>query len=289
VSTVTTSANPFDPAGSAATVLETEQDAVANLAAVLKLVAGGRLRCSETSKRPSQITVRMVEEVLLGGDYYRDGEPIAAFAWPLLLQAGGLALLAGTTMQPTARGRTVLESPDPAALAGLWSRWLTKAPIDELMRIEAIRGQRKPATLTAPTKRRAAVAAGLAELPAGQWVPVDELLRIVKAQQPPLVVPRSEAALWRLYIEDPEQGSLGWAGFGEWEILEGRYTLCVVFEYAATLGLLDIAYGSPEGARDDFRENWGVEDYPYLSRYDGLAAVRLTGLGAATLKAQADG
>jgi hypothetical protein len=276
---------PFPPD---VTVRETEAEALANLRAVLALVARGKLKCSATSQRPSEITIRMVAEVLTHGDYYQD-EEIAAFAWPLLLLSGGLALLDGPWMRPTARGRTVVADPEPSALAGLWTRWLTKAPIDELMRIDAIRGQRIPATLTAPTKRRAAVAAGLSALPADSWVPVDRLLRIVRNQEPPLVVPRTEDALWRLYLEDPDRGSLGHPGFGHWDLLEGRYALCVVFEYAATLGLLDLAYRDPEDARDDFRQNWGVENYRYLSRYDGLVAVRRTPLGTAVFNPAAAG
>ena len=264
--------------GPGVTVRETEAEALENLRKVLILVGRGKLKCSAESQRPSEITMRMVEEVLVRGDYYPD-EEIAAFAWPLLLLSGGLALLDGPWMRPTARGRTVAADPQPAALAGLWSRWLLKAPIDELMRIDAIRGQRKPATLSAPTKRRAAVAAGLAALPAEGWVPVDRMLRIIRDQEPPLIVPRSEDALWRLYLEDPDRGSLGHPGFGNWDILEGRYALCVVFEYAATLGLLDLVYRDPEDARDDFRNNWGVQNYRYLSRYDGLLAVRRTPLG----------
>lgn len=77
--------------------------------------------------------------------------------------------------------------------------------------------------------------------------------------------------------------SAGYAGFGEWEILEGRYTLAIIFEYAATLGLVDVAYDGPAGARDDYHGNWGAEDVDYLSRYDGLRAVRLNGLGAYAL------
>lgn len=65
--------------------------------------------------------------------------------------------------------------------------------------------------------------------------------------------------------------------------LEGRSTLAVMFEYAATLGLLDVSYDEPAGARDDFRNHWGAEDLEYLSRYDGLRAVRLTALGAHAL------
>ena len=52
-------------------------------------------------------TVAAVAEVLDGGDFY-PAEPIAAFAWPLLLQAGGLAELAGGRLQLTDRGRAAL-------------------------------------------------------------------------------------------------------------------------------------------------------------------------------------
>ena len=41
-----------------------------------------------------------------------------------------------------------------------------------------------------------------------------------------------------------------------WEILQARYALCVLFEYAATLGLIDVAYVPPADAREDFRRLW---------------------------------
>ena len=75
----------------------------------------------------------------------------------------------------------------------------------------------------------------------------------------------------------------GLAGWKAWNALEGRYALCVLFEYAATLGVIDVAYTGPRGARDDYRELWGADRYDSLSRYDGLAAVRVNDLGAAIL------
>ncbi|WP_157436749.1 hypothetical protein [Actinospica robiniae] len=259
--------------------------AVADLGAVLAQVERGKLKCSATSQRPSEITTRMIGRALAGGDYYPD-EDIASFAWPLLLLAGGLARLEGPWMRTTARGRTVLEEPRAEHLQGLWERWLLKAPIDELMRVDAIRGQRKPGVLSAPTKRRAAAAAGLARLPVGEWVAVDRLFDLARTLEPPLAVPRTPKAVWDLYVEDAERGSLGYAPedlgeAGAWDVLEGRYLLCVAFEYAATLGLLDVAYRGPEDAREDFRGLWGTADYRYLSRYDGLLAVRRNGSGDA--------
>jgi hypothetical protein len=276
----------------------TAPDAMSNLIAVLELAADGQIRCSAATRRPLTATVRLVEDVLVAGDYYdgagldgahddgahRDGgEPIAAFAWPMLLQAGGLARLAGTGLELTPRGETVLARPSYQALGELWRRWLKSVSHDELSRIEAIRGQRKPGALTAAARRRAAVAAGLAAVQSGIWIDVDTLFAILRAPPAPLAVARSPLAQWRLYLVDSYYGSLGPAGATAWDALEGRYALCVLFEYAATLGVIDIAYTGPRGARDDYRELWGAHRYDSLSRYDGLAAVRVNDLGAAIL------
>jgi len=47
--------------------------------------------------------------------------------------------------------------------------------------------------------------------------------------------------------------------------------------------VVDIAYTGARGARDDYRGLWGAEGRVSLSRYDGLAAVRVNELGAAVL------
>jgi hypothetical protein len=269
-------------------VRRTGPDALSNLAAVLELAADGRMRCAAATRRPLTATVRLVEDALVAGDYYDGADgggagPIAAFAWPMLVQAGGLARLAGTRLELTPRGEAVLAQPSYQALGALWDRWLKSVSQDELARIEAIRGQRKTATLTAPASRRAAVAEGLAALRPGVWVEADALFAVLRAQSAPLVVAASPLARWRLYLDDPRYGSLGPVGWRAWNVLEGRYALCVLFEYAATLGVVDVAYTCARGARDDYRELWGSDAYDSLSRYDGLAAVQVNELGAAIL------
>ncbi len=261
----------------------TAPDALSNLVAVLELTADRQIRCSAATRRPLAATVRLVEDVLVAGDYYDAGEPVAAFAWPVLLQVGGLAQLEGTRLVLTPRGQEVLARPSYQALGTLWTRWLKSVSHDELSRVEAIKGQRRPSTLTSVPKRRAAVAAGLASLLPGAWVGTDALLAILEYQRAPLVVARSLRALWRLYLVDSYYGSLGHAGRHAWSVVEGRYALCVLFEYAATIGAIDVAYADPAGARDDYRALWGADHFAWLSRYDGLAAVRVNELGAAIL------
>jgi hypothetical protein len=249
------------------------------VAAALQLCAAGKLRCSEKTHRPSAATVRTIAEALVAGDYYPD-EPIASFAWPLLLQAGGLARLDGTRLALTPKGRKALDQPAHDVIRVLWERWPRHAPIDEFSRVEQIKGQKSAAALSAAGPRRQAVAAALALCPRDKWISVDDLFAAMRRGNVSPTVARSERGLWKLYLGDPEYGSLGYAGFHDWPILEGRYTLAVLFEYAATLGLLDVDYVSPAHARDDFRQMWGADWIDALSRYDGLRAVRLTALGA---------
>jgi hypothetical protein len=261
----------------------TAPDALSNLVSVLELTADGQVRCLAGSRQPSAATVKLVEDVLVAGDFYDSGEPISAFAWPLLIQLGGLARPAGSRLELSARGRATLASPSYEALAALWDRWLGSVSNDELARIDAIKGQHKPGTLTSAVSRRAAVAEGLAALTPGTWTGVGKVLALLRTQQPPLIATRSLRALWRLYVTDSYHGSLGHAGPRAWDVVEGRYALCVLFEYAATVGLIDIAYTGPSGARHDFQALWGADQLSCLSRYDGLAAVRVNELGTAVL------
>ncbi|WP_051942550.1 hypothetical protein [Streptacidiphilus rugosus] len=227
----------------------TEHGAQANLRALLlQLCVAGRVRCGAKTLRPSAATTAQVATVLDGGDFYPD-EPIAAFAWPLLLQAGSLAQLAAGKLALTTRGQQALTQPPHQVLASLWQRWLSSTILDEFSRdIEAIKGQRAANVLSArPEPRRAHVGAALAVLPDDEWTTVDQLFTSMRKAGHNPAIARSDRALWKLYLEDPEYGSLGYDGHHAWELLQGRYTLAVLFEYAAPLGLIDVDYVDAPG------------------------------------------
>ena len=64
--------------------------------------------------------------------------------------------------------------------------------------------------------------AALAECPVGRWVCTDELFRYMRAAGHEFEVTRDS---WSLYICDPQYGSLGYDGYGDWHILQARYAL----------------------------------------------------------------
>jgi hypothetical protein len=113
--------------------------------------------------------------------------------------------------------------------------------------------------------------------PVGSWIGVDDLSRFMEASGQTFEVTHDP---WSLHICESHYGSLGHDGYHDWSILQFRYLLCVLFEYAATLGIIDVAYIEPAGARHDYQQMCGADDLEYLSPYDGLTYFRVTPLGA---------
>jgi hypothetical protein len=276
------------------TVRESERPAQRELLSMLRLIDSGKVSVSDKTRRASAATVEGITGILESGDYYprlpvtnkwhdENAGPIRAFAWPLLVQAGGLAQLSGSKLQLTKAGRKALSEPAAETIRTLWSKWLGSTILDELSRIECIKGQTGKGKhgLTAVSSRRDAIADTLAECPTGAWIATDEFFRFLRASGNDFSVSRNA---WNLYIGELQYGSLGYEN-GE-RILEERYLFAFLLEYAATLGIIDAALIPPAGARYNYGGLWGTDELVYFSRYDGLMYFRITPLGAYCLGAE---
>ncbi len=262
-----------------------------DLPAVLRLISQGRITVGVKTGVPGKASVEKLEQVLLGGDWYSVEEdpdlqrwaggsirPIRPFAWPLLLQTGGLVKRDGTKLALTPRGKKALSQPIEEVISPLFDRWQAKGRPDELGRIDLIKGQgSKGVRLSAVADRRTAIAAALVDCcPDGGWIEIDELFRQMRMRGHRFEVSHNS---WGLYFSDPQYGSLGSNDCG-FETLQARYILVYLFEYLATLGMIDIAYTGPIGVRPDYHDAWGADEFLFLSRYDGLRYIRLNALGA---------
>ena len=248
------------------------------------------MKVSDKTRRPSQAAVKAIAAVLAEGDFYREEDEaeedwdvaadltMQAFAWPMLLQAAGLAAASGTRLQLTPAGRKATTKLVHEVIRQVWDKWQKTTLVDEFNRISEIKGQQGKGRggLTAVASRRQAVVEVLRECPRKKWLTIDELFRLLKVLTQDFYVSRDP---WKLYIGEQQYGSLGYEGDYAWETLQGRFVLAFLFEYAATLGLIDVAYISPDGARNDFRDRWGTDDLSCLSRYDGLMFFRINSLG----------
>jgi hypothetical protein len=273
------------------TVRLTEREALQDVVVLLRTLTQTRVAVSDKTAEPAGAAQRLLTGILAGGDFYRwmekpaNGEQgigaIKAFAWPLLLQAGGLAASVAGRLTLTPTGLKGLSKPPAELLRGLWQKWLNTTLLDEFSRIDEIKGQAsKGQVMSAAAPRRAMVDAALRACPVGQWVAFDEFSRYMQASSMLFVVAYEP---WQLYLCERRYGSLEVGLYDGWPLLQLRYLLVLLFEYAATLGILDVAYVEPHGARQDFPDMWGADDMEFLSPYDGLRAIRLTPLGAYVL------
>lgn len=135
----------------------TEREALQEVVVMLRTIEQARIQVSEKTALPSTTALRLLSEKLAGGDFYPWREekknkrdqvigPIKAFAWPMLLQAGGLAIRSGGHLVLSPAGVKGLSTPPAEVLRGLWRKWLKTTTFDEFSRIDAIKGQNSPGT-----------------------------------------------------------------------------------------------------------------------------------------------
>lgn len=273
----------------------TEREALQEVVVMLRTVEHTRITVSEKTALPSGSALKVLADKLVAGDFYPVVEkadkweqtigPIKAFAWPMLLQASGLALRTGTRLGLSPAGVKALSAPPADVLRTLWRKWLKTTLLDEFSRVDAIKGQSSTGrVMSAVPPRRAAIEEALQACPIGRWVLMDDFSRFMRAADHVFVVTHDP---WKLYLCERQYGSLGYGGSHGWNILQDRYIAAVLFEYAATLGIVDVAYFDPAEGHDDFRDMWGADELRFLSRYDGLSSFRITALGAYILGLEA--
>ncbi len=270
---------------------ETEQLARRDLLTILRLVDLGKVAISDKTFYPTGATLSAIAEVLEAGDYYSEWTEtqspagwkynyligaIKPFAWVMLLQAGKLVELNGKRLSLTKAGQKALNEPAEKTLQALWKNWLKTTVLDELRRVDSVKGQtgKGKRSLTAVAGRRSKIVDALKDCSVGQWVKLSDFFRYMIAAGYDFIVSRN---LESLTLEG--YGSLYDANF---LILEARYILAFLFEYVSTLGLIDVAYVHPDDGLFNFQNDRNL-DYYYescLSRYDGLTYFRITPLGA---------
>ena len=261
------------------TVAETANNALQDVFAVLRLIEDKKISVSDKTFQPSSASIDAISEVLCNGDFYElkaDKEhypnigSIKGFAWAMIFQASKIIQVSAKKLVIANEGRKISAKPAHEIIKNLWQSWQKNTLLDEFNRVDEIKGQKSKgkSNLTGIKPRRESVIDSFELCPVGEWIAIDEFLRCVRLNFD-FEITRNE---WELYICEKGYGALGYEysnTLDKWQVLQARYILAVLFEYAATLGMIDVAYTSPFQARNDYIELWGTDDLDFLSRYDG--------------------
>ena len=212
-------------------VRETAREAEADLPAVLRLIDAGKVRVTDKKRVPTEASRTTVAGVLTGGDFYvpddendptgdsADDLAIKAFAWPMLVQAAGLAEKRGDALKLTSAGRSALTRPPAEVLDRVWATWQKTHLLDEYARIDVVKGQGR-ASLSAVTTRRKAVLDVLKDCPPGEWFAIDDFWAFMRGAGRGFSLV-GERAAWELYLFEQEYGSLGYDDPHAWEQFQG--------------------------------------------------------------------
>ncbi|PAJ74497.1 hypothetical protein CJF42_10345 [Pseudoalteromonas sp. NBT06-2] len=201
---------------------------------------------------------------------------IKAFGWIQILRAASWIKEANGELQINVKKLSLKQRHCDIVKALFWD-WKAHSTFDELSRIKAVKGQKGKAQryLTAPEMRREECIATLTQCPTGEWVAFDDFIRLMTATNHFFDITLYSSSL---YIGDSVYGRLHDDRF-----LTSVYTRCLLLEYFATLGLIDIAYVEPDKTLDNYANEFWLDEINYLSAYDGLTYLRLTKLGAYVL------
>lgn len=269
-----------------------ERSVFDDLAAALSLVQEGKAAIGSATQLPTLGTVRQLRKLLTDGDYFEDGgdyeraeEAIRPLALLMLVQAPKWAVppsKGSTKLSITPGGQEVLRSEAlPKQIKQVWEAWARSDLLDELSRVRGIRGQQSKNTkLTKPKERREKIMSALRACPPGQWVEFDEFLRYMEAEDLlPQIERTPESSLYVGYYASYDFWEYRQADYVD--MVQGSYIRAFLWEYAATLGIIEIAYTRAEDAPVDHGSRYDLDEW--VSRYDGLLGFRVTSLGAYAL------
>ena len=256
--------------------LESSEQTERELNALINLIKDKKLKVSAKTGMPSKALLKKLSSQLNEpfSERIEDSlETIKAFGWVQILRAASWIKESNGLLNINLK-TALLQQKNSDAMKQLFWDWQQNGQFDEFSRIHEIKGQkgRGKRYFTTPESRREACTQTLKACPVGEWISFTDFMRLMAAKGHYYLVTEDSSFL---YIGDAHYGRI----YDE-EWLTNVHSRCLMMEYFATLGLIDIGYIEPEKASDEYYNSIGLFDLDYLSIYDGLQYLRLTELGA---------
>lgn len=259
----------------------TEHDALNDVVNLLHLVNNGKITVSDKKAVPNSAAIKEIADVLKRGDFYAQSskESSKPVAWATFLQTSDMCQAKDGRLSLCDNTPAFLLTPACDTIFKIWYSWLAQSTVDEFRRLDAIKVEKsveRKFGFRDYSQRRNNIVRALSLCPPLEWIEVDEFFRFMRQGGLHFHVTAADHAI-QVMNHDAGRGNDRLHSY--WDILQGRYILLFLFEYAATLGLVDVAFTSASRARSDFQRLPGTENLSALSRYDGLRFFRVNALG----------
>ncbi len=255
-------------------LFERERLALSELPSLLILLQEKQIKVSDKTGIASLASIKKASKDI--HEYYEEESCEEAAGMELIVSYGWLQLLGNCKFSKQSKSTLIpakkINQSSVDTIKDIWDQWVTNRAHDEFRRINRIKGQSGKGNrfFTNVVNRRQAIITALKECKGKGWVAFEDFSRFMFITGADLEITTESEYL---YIYDPSYGEFY---DNDWNLLESRYLRCVLAEYAATLGLVDVVM-APPNSDNSYDDVFG--DMECLSRYDGLRFFRLTSLG----------
>ncbi len=269
------------------TIKETVDSALIEVREIIRLIKNGKITVTERQGVIDNKSIKLLSKVF-GEEVYGFENSIKSFGWVMLFKGANLITQRGRKIEFTKEGENIIKKKDEEILKILWNRWVFSNIFDELSRTKIKGLNRKRVFLFSPSERKKKIDKVLRTLPLMKWIAPDEFYKFMVASKQKFEVCKDFESLIRLYFIYPDMEEM-LGIINHWRAIELRYLYVLIFEYMATLGIVDIAYTLPSLTEEDkksdlssltYYDKNNISPYSYLSIYDGLRYFRINKLGA---------
>ncbi|MBN1552662.1 hypothetical protein JW979_14400 [bacterium] len=264
----------------------TEEAATNDILSMFNLAASGQLRFQGNSKSLTSSSIKAINGILFHGDLNHPSDlsrpemmdilgqaGLRPYSWMKLLLAAGFFRRLGPECQLTKAGISIRNLPVRETIRKVWESWLIAPSNHEMTRIhwlEGIRSKKRPLHAASPVRN--ILNDCLRSCQPGQWIPFNTWCNLVDIRTQNVSFVRYSKGLktiGRAKLNDQQ-----------WEtVIRRLFSKVFLLETAAVLGLIDVTLKPLDQSEPEITGTPSQVTRLYLTRYDGLTAIRLTLLG----------
>lgn len=269
-------------------IFTAQKQVLCDLISIMTLIRQENLAIG-VSEVPTVALTQKISTMLSELDYFVDiiakqttkNKSMRAFAWVIILKGSKLIDTSNERVSLTKSGEELLiaelaTTPSAKTIKKIFESFWRNTRFDEIMRIDTLvntkKGRRWDSTaFSSASIRRRTVLETLCTCPIDAWIRTKDFLTHLRCERPRFT------ALDRVGDLHLGENKVAVAHMTDhWFPLEGTYVKCLLMEYLATLGLIEVNYSLPVFCDNEHN----IYKCQFISSYDGLFEFKITPLGA---------
>lgn len=268
-------------------IFTAQKQVLGDLISIMTLIRQENLAIG-VSEAPTVALTQKISTMLSEPDYFADltankntkYKGMRSFAWIIILKGAKLIDTHDEVVTLTKAGEELLTTelattPSAKTIKKIFESFWRNTRFDEITRIDTLvdakKGSWDKTEFSSMSARRRTILETLCTCSTDTWIQVKDFLTYLRCERPRFTA-IDRAGQMRLGEKKVAVAHMT----DHWFPLEGTYVKCLLMEYLATLGLIEVNYSLPVFCDNEHN----IHKCQFISSYDGLFEFKITPLGA---------